>query len=505
MDSGSNVSTIHSKFVKSFNLKLNKISNLKYKSVDSTNKFLGRVTCLLSLGYYNLPVNLFVIQNCKKDLIIGLDLIKSFKLTINPNLTIFQDILLNNQIVKEEIYSNLTDSHSPNLTCLESEPENTLNEDVQFRNSLKELIQKFHLIFAQDKYDVGIISTEKCLIELNSHTPINLRPYRCSQKDQDILQSQIDQLLQKGLIRKSNSPYAFPVTLVKKKDEGDKTRLCVDFRKLNAVTLPDNYPFPRIEDIIDKLRDDSVFTILDLCSGFWHVRMHPKEVYKTAFITQNNHYEWLVMPFGFRNAPAVFQRVVHNLLEKHSLSKFTQNYLDNILVHSKNPSEHLEHLEKVFNALKQENIKLKLSKCQFAQRKVNYLGHTLTKNQIVPLCDNTKSIKNFPTPTNVKSLQKFLRKVNFYHKFISNAPKVLAPLYRLLQKNQTFKWDLECQKSFDQSKNLLMTQPVLAIYNPSEHCYLYTDASKVGLGAVLKQKQSDGQLHLIGYFSKKNY
>ena len=272
-------------------------------------------------------------------------------MTINPNLTIFQDILLNNQIVKEEIYSNLTDSHSPNLTCLESEPENTLNEDVQFRNSLKELIQKFHLIFAQDKYDVGIISTEKCLIELNSHTPINLRPYRCSQKDQDILQSQMDQLLQKDLIQKSKSPYAFPVTLVKKKDEGDKTRLCVDFRKLNAVTLPDNYPLPRIEDIIDKLRDDRVFTILDLCSGFWHVRIHPKEVYKTAFITQNNHYELLVMPFGFCNAPAVFQRVVHNLLEKHSLSKFTQNYLDDILVHSKNPSEHLEPLEKVLTPL----------------------------------------------------------------------------------------------------------------------------------------------------------
>jgi len=172
--------------------------------------------------------------------------------------------------------------------------------------------------------------------------------------------------------------------MVKKKDADKKERLCVDFRKLNAVTAPDNHPFPRIEDIVDQLRDNEVFTILDMSSGFCHIRIHPKDVYKTAFVTQGDHYEWLVMPFGLRNAPAIFQRTIHNILQKHNLTPFCKNYLDDILIHSKGINEHLEHLKRVFEVLQLENIKLKLSKCQFAQPEVQYLGHIITKNKIQP-------------------------------------------------------------------------------------------------------------------------
>ena len=166
-------------------------------------------------------------------------------------------------------------------------------------------------------------------------------------------------------------------------------------------------------------------------------------------------------------------------------------------------NEHLQHLKHVFSVLQLENIKLKLSKCQFAQIEVQYLGHIISKNQIRPLNDNTKSINDFPSPTNIKSVQRFLGKVNFYLKFIPNAPTILAPLYQLLKKGQKFEWTKDCENSFQSIKSFLIKQPVLAIYNPNAPCYLFTDASKVGIEAVLKQPQTDDQLHPIGFFSKK--
>ena len=172
-------------------------------------------------------------------------------------------------------------------------------------------------------------------------------------------------------------------------------------------------------------------------------------------------------------------------------------------VYSKTIDEHIEHLKALLNAVKNENIKLKLSKCKFAQRSVTYLGHYLSKNEISPINDNTRAIKEFPMPKNVKNVQQFLGKVNYYHRFIPNAPKVLKPLYNLLKKNVDFTWNEECQKSFESIKELLLSKPILSIYNPNETCYLFTDASKLGIGAVLKQKQHDKILHPIGYFSKK--
>ena len=214
----------------------------------------------------------------------------------------------------------------------------------EHQNQLETLINKYKDLFSQNKYDVGIIKTERCHIPLTNDNPINLRPYRCSIKDKEIIEDQIQNLLKHGMIRKSVSSYSFPVTLVKKKDEDEKTRLCIDYRKLNLVTIPDNYPFPRIEDIIDQLHGCKFYTILDMCSGFWHLRIHSKDVYKTAFVTQDDHYEWLVMPFGFRNSPASFQSVIHNILKKHNLSSFAKNYLDDILIHSTIIEEHLQHL-----------------------------------------------------------------------------------------------------------------------------------------------------------------
>jgi len=497
------VSCISDKLAKELNLAVLKCEKqLTFESINTNGKFLGRVEIKLNLGYYIYISNLLVIEKAKQNMLIGLDLIKLFKLSINKDFKIYQSIKIHGQIIQEEIISNYSNTKNLQVNTIQVNDESE-NKNQKIKEKLKTLISKYNQIFSQHKYDVGIIKTEKCLIELNNNIPINLRPYRCSLKDQEILNEQIQNLLNHGLIRKSTSPYAFPITLVNKKDEGEKTRLCIDFRKLNAVTVTDSYPFPRIEDIIDQLYNCEIFSILDLNSGFWQVRVHPKDTHKTAFVTQYDHYEWLVMPFGFRNSPATFQRIIYNLLQKHNLTPFTKNYLDDILIYSKNPTDHLKHLESVFKAFKDENVKLKLSKCQFLKEKVTYLGYDLEKNKITPLHDNTNSIKNFPRPNNVKNIQQFLGKVNFYHKFIPNAPKILAPLYQLLKKDQPFIWSENCELAFNQIKNLLTSQPVLSIFNPEKECFLYTDASKVGIGAVLKQKQADGELHPVGFFSKK--
>ena len=306
------------------------------------------------------------------------------------------------------------------------------------------------------------------------------------------------------MIQPSISPYSAPVTLVSKKDEGEKSRLVVDFRALNKITIVDSYPFPRIEDIIDKLHGSKIFTTLDISSGFWYVQMKSENVHKTAFSTQSGHHEFLVCPFGFRNSPAIFQRAIFRILEKNKLTKFAHNYLDDIMVHSRNFEEHLTHLRAVFQAMRREEVKFKLSKCHIAEQRVTYLGHDISENEIRPTKDHIIAIQNFPIPRNKKSLQQLLGKINFNRKFIPNASKNLNPLYELLKINKNFEWTDDCQKAFDQIKHILTTEPVLKIFNPQKSCSLLTDASKIGIGAVLKQESDeDKQLHPVAYFSKK--
>ena len=166
------------------------------------------------------------------------------------------------------------------------------------------------------------------------------------------------------------------------------------------------------------------------------------------------------MPFGFKNFPAIFQRIISSILKKYNLTEYAHNYIDGILIHSKSFDEHLIHIEKVLKAFQIENIKLKLSKCSFVKREVKYLGHKLSHNQVIPLNDNLESIMRFPTPKTVKNVQQFLGKINFYHKFIPSAAKLLFPLYNLLKKDTKFEWNENCQNAFDQIKEYLCSEPI---------------------------------------------
>lgn len=310
-DSGSNISCVSYKFIKQLNLKIWKYKNenLNFKTVSNTQTYLGRVTINLTIGLITEKCNLIVIKDSNQSLVLGLDLINKFKLKILQNYKIFQNFEINDKIFNEEILTNYSNTEQNSKTifnnndcnelkinlseisfekCVQNEfkPNTGLNENK--KQEIFKLLNKYWSVFSKDKYDIGSIEIEGCKIELTNNVPINLRPYRCSQSDQKIIDNQIKILLEKNLIRKSTSSYAFPITLVYKKDEREKSRLCIDFRKLNEISIADNQPFPRIDDMIDKVYDSEYFTTIDISNGFWHVRVYSKDIHKTAFVTMND-------------------------------------------------------------------------------------------------------------------------------------------------------------------------------------------------------------------------
>ena len=459
----------------------------------STTQVVAKVLIKLKIGEITKCQEFFVIPNFKK-IIIGIDVLDKFRIVRFIHGKVFQ--LLKNR--RNEIMTYKSQDGKIKLQL------NNLQEitDVE---KIEKLKGEFSDVFTETG-SVGKIDSY-CEINLKHSVPINLRPYRTSPSDQELIDKQIEQLLEKDLIQISTSNYSFPVVLVDKKDDGKKTRLCVDYRKLNDITITESYPMPNIQDIENKLLNAKYFTTLDISSGFHHIPIKPSDRHKTAFATMNEHYEWKVMPFGLKNAPAIFQRSVYAILKQKGLIKFSHNYIDDIIVFSRTFDEHILHLEKVFKAMRESNIKLKTTKCKFAKSEVDYLGHNISHNSIRPLNSNRQAIIEFPSPTNLKSLRRFLGKINFYQRFIPNRTELLSPMYKLLRKNEKFDWSEENEESFKKIIKILASDLVLHLFDYSKTTILITDASNVGIGAVLKQKNTelddDNSMVTVGYFSRK--
>ncbi len=283
----------------------------------------------------------------------------------------------------------------------------------------------------------------------------------------------------------------------------EKNRLCIDFRDLNKLLVPEGQPFPLIEDIILKTRNCNWFSTFDINSTFWSIPIRSKDRYKTGFVTQQGHWQWCSLPFGLKTAPAIFQRILYGIIHKNKLTDFCMNYIDDILIFSSSFDEHLNHIRKLLEAIRKEGFKLKFVKCIFASHKIKYLGHIIENNTVRPLNDNLISIRNFPIPKTKKNIRQFLGKINFYNKYIRNATQTLEPFHNLLRKNTEFLWTPQCQQSFEQIKEYLTSSPTLAIFNPTLKTSLYTDASIEGLGAILKQTQNNGEEKPVAYFSRK--
>lgn len=466
----------------------------------------GRVNLNLKIGELENIVTFLIVDEFSSDLLLGLDIIRKFKLEQMKNLNIQQN-LNENESIKIENYRDVEFRINYLTNYIDKEDIEKVGTDIQNldlnqRELLIKLLINYQHLFAKDKYDVSPTFMAKADVKLIKNQIIAQRPYKCTIPDGIEIENQIEKLLQHNLIEQSTSPYAAPVTLADKKDE-KRSRLCIDFSRLNKIIEEESQPFLRIEDIVDKLVDCSYFSKLDLNSAFWSVPLSKEDRFKTAFVTKSGHFQWRVLPFGLKTAPAIFQRILSAVLRKHKCSTYAVNYMDDILIFSKSFEDHISQLKNVLNALKKENFKLKFSKCEFAKNRVNYLGHLISFNSIQPINDDLITIKKAISPSNIDQLRRYLGKINFYYKYIPNAARKLEPLHNLLRQGIEFNWTAECESAFRNINEYLCNEPILKIFDPSKTSYIFTDASGFGLAATLKQISSDNELHPIAYFSMK--
>ena len=325
---------------------------------------------------------------------------------------------------------------------------------------------------------------------------INAKQFRLPDTALGEIEKQVADLLAKGHIRHSESPFSAPLLVVRKKD--GTWRVVVDYRKLNAVTKKDSYPMPNISSLMDKLQGSTVFSALDLASGYYQVPMAPESIEKTAFSTPSGHYEFLVMPFGLTGAPATFQRMMDYVLR--GLSNVIC-YLDDVLVHTETMEEHLSACRQVFQRLQAHGLRIKEAKCQFGVTEVEYLGHVITGQSIRPVRSKTEAVDKWPTPTDIAAVRSFLGFCNFYRRFVLNFAQRAHALTHLTKKNVPWTWGSSEDSAFLDLKKAMTTAPVLVHPDPKRKYVVETDASRLGMGATLLQDHGHG-LQPCAYFSK---
>lgn len=324
--------------------------------------------------------------------------------------------------------------------------------------------------------------------------------YNLSQTELQALHEYIKENLDKGFIRRSESPAGAPILFVKKKD--GSLRLCVDYRGLNKVTIPNRCPLPLIPETLDRLGKAKRFTQVDMRGAYNLLRIAKGDEWKTAFRCRYGHFEYQVMPFGLTNAPASFQAFVNDVLREF-LDDFVVVYLDDILIYSENPDDHDDHVRKVLSKLREAKLSLKLEKCNFDQSSVNFLGYVVSTEGLSMDPAKVSAIKEWSTPRSAHDIQVFLGLANFYRRFVKDYSKIAAPLTALLKKNIKFRWTPPAQAAFEELKRRLIANPILRYFDPTKPCTLETDASDYALGAVCSQYDNDGRLHPIAYYSRK--
>ncbi|GJR64193.1 putative reverse transcriptase domain-containing protein [Tanacetum coccineum] len=331
--------------------------------------------------------------------------------------------------------------------CLDCE-----TEDKSEKKRLEDvpIVRDFPEVFPKDLPGLPLTRQVEFHIDLiPGAAPVARAPYRLAPSEMKELSDQLQELSDKGFIRPSSSPWGAPVLFVKKKD--GSFRMCIDYRELNKLTVKNRYPLPRIDDLFDQLQGSSVYSKIDLRSGYHQLRVREEDIPKTAFRTRYGHYEFQVMPFGLTNAPAVFMDLMNRVCKPY-LDKFVIVFIDDILIYSRNKKEHEEHLKAILELLKKEELYAKFSKCEFWIPK----------------------------------------------RFIEGFSKVAKPMTKLMQKKVAFEWGDKQEATFQTLKNKLCSAPILALPQGAENFIVYCDASHKGLGAVLMQNEK-----VIAYASRQ--
>ncbi|KAG9184899.1 hypothetical protein G6011_06845, partial [Alternaria panax] len=325
--------------------------------------------------------------------------------------------------------------------------------------------------------------------------------YNMSRGELLVLRKELISLLDKGWIRASSSPAASPVLFAKK--PGGGLRFCVDYRALNAITKKDRYPLPLIQETFNNIAKAKWFTKIDVSAAFHRIRINAGDEWKTAFRTRFGLYEWLVTPFGMANAPSTFQRYINWTLREY-MDDFCSAYLDDVLIYTNGTlKEHQQNTNKVLEAMGKAGLPLDIKKCEFDVKCTKYLGFVIEAGKGLKMDpDKVKAIKEWEPPVNVKGVRSFLGFANFYRRFIKNYSEIAAPLTRLTG-DVTFRWGEVEQQAFDKLKEIFITEPVLAQWDPDRETILETDSSGYVVAGVLSQYDDQGLLRPVAYYSKK--
>jgi hypothetical protein len=324
--------------------------------------------------------------------------------------------------------------------------------------------------------------------------------YHTNELQDKELKDYLEKNLKIGHIRPSTSPAGYPVLFVPKKD--GKLRMCVDYRQLNAETVKNRYPLPLISQLRDQLAGARHFTRLDLPTAYAHIRIKKGDEWKTAFRTRHGHFEYQVMPFGLTNAPATFQAVVDHAIRPF-LDKFAVCYLDDILIFSKTLEEHRKHVRQVLDALHAQKLSVNMDKSEFHVTKTVFLGYEITPGQIRMEPTKVEAIKKWPRPTTTTEVRAFIGFVNFYRMFVKAFGDYARPLHDLTKKDIEFRWTEAHEQAFQKIRDLVANDPVLLLPNPDRPFEVETDASDYAIGGQLGQRDDNGKLHPVAFFSKK--
>lgn len=356
-------------------------------------------------------------------------------------------------------------------------------------NHVRGLIEKHADLFQLPNDKLGYTQTSSHRIITTDEKPVHTKQYRFPPIHRDEITRQVNELIENDIIEPSVSPYNSPLWIVPKKpdSQGNKRwRMVIDYRALNEKTIGDAYPLPNITEILDQLGSAKYFSIFDLASGFHQIPMHEMDAHKTAFSTPFGHYQFTRMPFGLKNAPATFQRLMDQVLTGLQGTELFV-YLDDIVIYASSLKEHESKFNKLANRLRQANLRLQPDKCEFLRKEVSYLGHIIGEKGVQPDPQKVEAVQKFPRPVNEKNIKQFLGLAGYYRRFIPDFSKEARALTKLLKKDTKFTWGEEQEKSFEALKNTLCTEPLLQYPDFTRPFVITTDASNYAIAGILSQ------------------
>ena len=372
-----------------------------------------------------------------------------------------------------------------------------LSEDK--KHKLRELLEEYQDVFSDVPTKTHLITHE---IKLNTDEPVYCKPYKVPINMVSKVNDELKQMLDQGIIERSNASYASPMVIIKKKNS-DSLRLCIDYSRLNRISVVDPMPQPDVEDVLVKLSNSQLFSTFDACKGFYAIPMDDSSKDYTTFVTGDNMYKFNVMPFGLVNAPRTYSRMVKIMLHE---AKNMDNFVDDIITFTTSDfDQHLETLRELFARARQANVKLRPSKARVGYTQIEFLGSIISEGQVKPNPESIEKIINAPIPRTKKGVRSLVGCINWLRKYLPKAAKLLKPITDLTSKkaSEIVQWGPTQESSMSEIRRILTSSPVLSIYDPKKEHVVQTDASNEYIGGTLLQLENDGLLHPIMYASRK--